>query len=109
MNKDKVTVKDEESIIENGTLRYEFPNNHLIQNISTARVIAEKLLQYYKDPKRDLEIEWRGNPSLELGDIVVVNDYVRGDLEERGYYYITKQELEYAGYLRAKLEGRRAL
>ncbi|NMB44302.1 MAG: hypothetical protein GX995_09265 [Clostridiales bacterium] len=109
MNKDKIMVKDDESIIDNGIIRYEFPTNHLIQNISTARVIAEKLLQYCKDPKRDLEIEWRGNPSLELGDIVVVNDYVRGDLEERGYYYITKQELEYAGYLRAKLEGRRAL
>lgn len=109
MNKDKVTVKDEESIIENGTLRYEFPNNHLIQNLSTAQIIAEKLLQYYKDPKRDLRMDWRGNPALELGDIVTVNDYVRGDLEERGYYYITKQELEYAGYLRAKLEGRRAL
>lgn len=110
MNKDKVTVKDEESIIENGTLRYEFPNNHLIQNLSTAQIIAEKLLQYYKDPKRDLRMDWRGNPSLELGDIVVVNDYVRGEEEEElGYYYITKQELEYAGYLRAKLEGRRAI
>lgn len=109
MNKDKVTVKDEESIIENGTLRYEFPNNHLIQNLSTAQIIADKLLQYYKDPKRDLKMDWRGNPALELGDIVRVNDYTRGDGEETGYYYITKQELEYAGYLRAKLEGRRAI
>ena len=109
MSKDKIMVKDDESIIENGTLRYDFPNNHLIQNISTARVIAEKLLQYYKDPKRDLKMEWRGNPSLELGDIIITDDYIRGDAEQMGYYYITKQELEYAGYLRAKLEGRRAL
>lgn len=109
VNKDKIIMQDKNSIIDNGIIRYEFPNNHLIQNLSTAQIIADKLLQYYKDPKRDLRMDWRGNPSLELGDIVVVNDYVRGDLEERGYYYITKQELEYAGYLRAKLEGRRAI
>ena len=109
INKDIIIVQDEKSIIDNGIIRYKFPGNHLIQSRAIAETIAEKLLQYYKDPKRDLTMDWRGNPSLELGDIVTVNDYVRGDEEERGYYYITKQELEYAGYLRAKLEGRRAL
>ena len=109
VNKDVVIVQDEASIIDNGIIRYNFPSNHLIQSRPVAELIANKLLQYYKDTKRDLTMEWRGNPALELGDIVMVNDYVRGDLEERGYYYITKQELEYAGYLRAKLEGRRAI
>ena len=107
-NSDRVRSVDEDSILENGTIRHEMPKNHLIQNISTAKVIADTLLAYYKDPKRDLEMEWRGNPALELGDIVVVNDYTRG-IGEQGYYYATKQELEFAGYLRAKLEGRRAL
>ncbi len=107
-NSDRVRSVDEDSILENGTIRHEMPKNHLIQNISAAKVIADTLLAYYKDPKRDLEMEWRGNPALELGDIVVVNDYTRG-IGEQGYYYATKQELEFAGYLRAKLEGRRAL
>lgn len=109
INKDVIVVQDEESIIDNGIIRYKFPGNHLIQSRVIAETIAEKLLQYYKDPKRDLTMDWRGNPALELGDIVRINDYVRGNNEEIGYYYITKQELEYAGYLRAKLEGRRAI
>lgn len=109
ISKDKIVVQDGDSIIDNGIIRYNFPSNHLIQNQSTAQIIADKLLQYYKDPKRDLEMDWRGNPALELNDIVVVNDYVRGDDEELGYYYATKQELEYNGGLRAKLSGRRAI
>lgn len=108
-NKDKVTVQDRDSIIDNGTIRYDFPSNHLIQSVSIAQTIADKLLQYYKDPKRDLSMDWRGNPSLELNDIVMVDDYIRGADATLGYYYITKQEIEYNGGLRAKLDGRRAL
>jgi hypothetical protein len=68
-------------------------------------------LQYFKDPRRDLELDWRGNPSLELNDVIMVDDYVRGTGldENKGYYYITQQELEYAKSLRARLSGRRAL
>lgn len=109
VNKDMVTAQDQVSIMDNGLIRFPFPNNHLIQSRQVARVIADKLLQYYKDPKRDLTMEWRGNPALELGDIVRINDYIRGLDEAIGHYYITKQELEFAGYLRAKLEGRRAI
>lgn len=108
-NKDRVIVQDQNSIIDNGIIRYNFPSNHLVQSVATAEIIADKLLQYYKDPKRDLEMDWRGNPALELNDIVMVDDYVRGQEQELGYYYITKQELEYNGGLRAKLSGRRAL
>lgn len=108
-NKDNIVLKEEESIIENGIIRYKMPSNHLIQNRSIAEVIADRLLTYYKDPKRDLKMDWRGNPALELGDVITVNDYPRGEVREKGYYYITKQELEFSGYLRAKLEGRRAL
>ncbi|NLV87598.1 MAG: hypothetical protein GX025_10360, partial [Clostridiales bacterium] len=106
-NKDNITVKDSESIIENGTIRYKLPNNHLIQSRGIAEIVAEKLLRYHKDPKRDVEIDWRGNPALELGDIIRVNDYPRGTNETIGYYYVTKQELEFMGYLRASMEGRR--
>lgn len=107
-SKDNIVLRDDESIIENGVIEYKMASNHLIQNRSIAEVIADRLLTYYKDPKRDLTMDWRGNPALELGDIITVNDYPRSDDGERGYYYITKQELEFSGYLRAKLEGRRA-
>ena len=109
LNKEKAIAQDEQSITDNGKLRYEFPKNPLVQTLDIAQRIADKLLQYYKDPRRDVSIEWRGNPALELGDIITVPDYQRNNVDSRGYYYITKQELEYDGSLRATLEGRRAL
>ena len=81
----------------------------MIQTREIAQRIADTLLAYFKDPKRDVSIEWRGNPALLLGDVIVVPDYQDEKEDTRGYYYITKQELEYDGALRATLEGRRAL
>jgi len=109
LNKEKAIVQDEESITDNGKLRYEFPKNPLVQTLDVAQRIADKLLQYYKNPRRDVSIEWRGNPALELGDIITVPDYQRDNIDNRGYYYITKQEIEYDRGLRATIEGRRAL
>ena len=108
-NKEKAIAQDEVSIRENGLIRYTFPGNPLVQTLSVAQTIANKLLQLYKDSRRDVEIEWRGNPALELGDIILISDYQRGREDIRGFYYITKQELEWDGALRAKLEGRRAI
>lgn len=108
-NKEKAIAKDDISIRENGLIRYTFSGNPLVQTLSVAQTIANKLLQSYKDSRRDVEIEWRGNPALELGDIILISDYQRGREDIRGFYYITKQELEWDGALRAKLEGRRAI
>ncbi len=104
-NSQIITKFNEESISENGTIKYELTGNHLVQTTEMAEEIAEKILQFYKLPKRNLSIDWRGNPALELNDLIRIENI---DGEET-FYYITKQELEYAGYLRAKLEGRRAL
>ncbi|MGB3926516.1 MAG: hypothetical protein WBL14_09155, partial [Caldicoprobacterales bacterium] len=73
-----------------------------------AQKIADTLLAYFKNPRRDVEVEWRGNPALLLGDVIVVPDYQNEKEDTRGYYYITKQELEYTGALRARMSGRRA-
>jgi len=109
LNKEKAIAKDEESITDNGKLRYVFPANPLVQTREVAQKIADTLLAYFKNPRRDVSIEWRGNPALLLGDVIVVPDYQNEKEDTRGYYYIRKQELEYDGGLRATLEGRRAL
>lgn len=109
MNKEKAVTEDASSIYENGLMTYKYPGNPLVQTLDVARNIADKLLQYYKLPRRDLELDWRGNPALELNDIIMVPDYQRGGNDVRGYYYITRQELEYDGGLRMKTSGRRAL
>lgn len=104
-NKERVIVRDEASITENGVLRYEFPANPLVQTLSVARQIAEGLLASVKNPRRDIEVEWRGNPALELGDVVcIVTDPER---DGRSNYAVIRQELEWAGALSARLTGRR--
>lgn len=103
MNKEKAIAKDDASITDNGLIRYTFPANPLVQTLSMAQTIANKLLQSFKDPRRDVEVEWRGNPALLLGDRVSVIDNV-----ETNDYFVVRQELEYDGALRARLSGRRA-
>lgn len=96
---EQVIVRDEASIIENGVLRYEFPVNPLVQTLAQAQAIANALLASAKDPRRDIEVEWMGNPALELGDRVTV---VGQDV------YVIRQEIDWAGALSARLTGRRA-
>lgn len=100
-----VVAADQESQLRYGRKVYEYRENHLIQTREQAAAIAEALLASTKDPRRDVEVHWRGHPALELGDVVdVITDPVQ---DRRGTYVTVRQELEWAGYLRAKLTGRR--
>jgi hypothetical protein len=103
LNKEKAIAKDNKSIIDNGEIRFEFPKNTLIQTREIAQRVADVLLAYYSNPKRDASLDWRGNPALLLGDRVAIQDR-----HETADYYIVRQELDFSGALRAKLEGRRA-
>jgi hypothetical protein len=98
----KVIAKDDESITENGLLSFEFPENPLVQTVEMAEEIAERLLEIFKDPRRNLELAWRGNPAVLLGDVVSVVDSM-----EKNDYKVARQELEFDGALRARLTGRR--
>lgn len=98
-NKERAVARDEASILENGLLTYEFPANPLVQTLAQAQAIANTLLASVKDPRRDIEVEWRGNPALELGDRVTVKGKD---------YHIIRQEINWQGYLSARLTGRRA-
>lgn len=103
LNKERAIAQDEASIVDNGILRYKFPANHLVQTREVAQIIADNLLAYFKDARRDVDIEWRGNPALLLGDRIAVVDK-----DETNDYYVVRQTLEYDGGLRATLSGRRA-
>jgi len=99
-NKERAIARDEASITENGVLRYEFPANPLVQTLAQAQAIADTLLASVKDPRRDIEVEWRGNPALLLGDRITVKNQD---------YYVIRQELEWTGALSARLTGRRVV
>jgi hypothetical protein len=98
-NKERAIARDEASILENGVLRFEFPANPLVQTLDQAQAIADALLASAKDPRRDLEVDWRGNPALLLGDRITVKGKD---------YHVIRQEIEWAGALSSRLTGRRA-
>ena len=97
-NKERAIARDETSISENGLLCYEFPANPLVQSLSQAQAIADALLAGVKDARRDVELEWRGNPALELGDVVTVKGRE---------YHLVRQVIDWQGYLRSRLTGRK--
>lgn len=100
-----VVATDPDSQARYGRLVYQFPDNHLVQTRGQAASIAAAVLASAKDPRRDIELEWRGDPALELGDpVTIITDMVR---DRRSEYVIVRQELEWAGYLRARMTGRR--
>ena len=80
-------------------MSFEVSANPLIQTLSQAQAIADALLASMKDPRRDIEVDWRGNPALLLGDRVTVKGQD---------YHVIRQEIEWAGALSARLTGRRA-
>jgi hypothetical protein len=98
-NKERAIARDEASILENGVLRYEFPENPLVQTLAQAQAIADALLASVKEPRRDIEVDWRGNPALLLGDRVTVKGKD---------YHVIRQEISWAGYMQARLTGRKA-
>jgi hypothetical protein len=101
----QVVVRDEASIIENGLLAYKLVANPLIQTTTMAQELAERLLEAFGQARRTLELEWRGNPALLLGDVVTVTDM---QSHRTPYdYTVVRQEIEYTGALSARLSGRR--
>ncbi len=104
-----VIKEDSESIRENGILTYKFPENVLIQSRVQASDIAFQLLASYAITRKDIEIDWRGNPALELTDAVSIPEYQKNGLDIWGLFYITRQSFSFDGALRAKLSARKVL
>lgn len=98
-----VVIRNEVSIIENGLKKFAI-SNPLIQTSELATIIGDKVLGEYSYVKRDLELEWRGNPALLLGDEIIVVDN-----KEENSYRVVYQELSFQGYLRAKINARRVI
>ncbi len=74
-------------------------DNPLINSLEHAKDVAEWIIKEY-NLRAIYNIDWRQNPALECGDIVLVEDSFKAKKQSR----ITKQEFEYAGYLSGKTE-----
>lgn len=95
---------DENSIKNNGQLKYQFSDNPLIQSVEMGKRLTDAVLELSKDPRNNLDMsQWRGNPALELGDRITVPSR-RGSSSD---YWVTAQTLEWTGTLQATLKGKK--
>src|SRR5690606_21764444 len=73
--------------------------NPLIQSKEHADNVAEWILREY-NLRAHYTVNWRQNPCLECGDVVIVEDSFGAKKQSR----IIKQEFEFAGYLLGRTE-----
>lgn len=97
-----VSVENEALIIEYGKKEEKF-ENHLIQTRSAAQNIADKLLANYSIPRRDMSLNWRGDPRLELGDIIEVPEYKNNTAK----FVVVKNKWTFDGGLSCDTEARK--
>jgi len=111
----KVTVDGSETIVSEsatsirsyGLSEYKYPKNHLVQSREVAQVIADALVDSYSILRKDINMEWRGNTALELGDIVEAPVYQRGMVNNVDIFKVYKNEIEFDGTLRGILSARK--
>ncbi|ATP40694.1 hypothetical protein CSE16_11900 [Solibacillus sp. R5-41] len=74
-------------------------DNPLINSVGHAADIAQWIIDE-SNLRALYQVNWRQNPALECGDIVIIEDSFGTEKQSR----ITKQEFEFAGYLSGKTE-----
>jgi hypothetical protein len=104
-NESVVIAKDTVSIRENGQKSFEIDENPLIQTEEIAQKIADKCLALSKDPRRDLELNWRGDPALLLGDRINVPDSKKTTAD----FWVISNQLDWDGTLEVTTKGKKAI
>lgn len=81
--------------------------SNYIQDVESAREYLDEIYPYMTDPLTDVEIEYRGDPSIELYEPISITDNINkvGSLK----VLPTRHRLEYDGTLRGQISGRRLL
>lgn len=80
--------------------------NALIQSQDAANGFGSNLLQYVSDPTANFKFTLRGDPSIELNDVVKILD--PADRIPDVNIIVTRHVLKYDGSLSAVIDGRRA-
>lgn len=100
------TLRDSEAVNMIGERLYEV-NNPLIQSDYVAKLYARSLLQYLKQPNATFKGRIRGNPALELFDIVKA-DNIAANMKDI-IICPTRLEYHYDGGLEVTIEGRKPI
>ncbi|MBA4274029.1 MAG: hypothetical protein C0436_00085 [Alphaproteobacteria bacterium] len=93
-----IEEQDAASIRRNGLRSIAIGDNQLVQDPIIAERIAEGILASTAQERRDIETQWRGDPTLELGDRVTI-DGQDGNIVE--------QQFKYNGALSSSIKVRR--
>lgn len=102
----KIIMEDPESVLDHGRVKYKF-DSPLVQDERSARIIGAEVLRMFAVARANIEIEWRGDPALELADPVQIPEFERRGVSKKENFYIVKQELKGDGGLRAVMSGRK--
>jgi hypothetical protein len=94
-------AQDTTSINENGKVTKSISHD-FIQTLDRAQSISDSILDAYKDPRNDIEMDTRGHVSLQLGDKITAPGFDLGTTDD---YYIVRQETRWDGALSAKIKG----
>jgi hypothetical protein len=104
-NEVTVIAQDIDSINDNGKKTYEIDDNPLIQTETIAQKIADKCLALSKDPRRDLDMPWRGDPALTLGDRINVPDSKTTTAD----FWVISNQLDWDGTLDGETKGKKVI
>jgi hypothetical protein len=101
------STENSASIRTYGKLEYTYPKNHLVQTKDVAEKIADALIASYAIERKDIELNWRGNPSINLGHIIKVPIYQKGSIDNYGNFIVYKNKLDFDGTLSGTISGRK--
>lgn len=82
-------------------------DNEMIQSLDVARLYANSLLQYVRDPAVKFHLDIRGDPAIEVGDIV----QIQNPTDKIGTVNVVpiRFNLDYDGALSAMMEARKPI
>ena len=104
---DVIERTDAQSVFEYGENRFELAKNPFIQTAELAEEICGGLLAAYKAPGKDTDLNWRGNPNIMLGTVILAPEYVKGAVSAKADFVVYKQKIDFDGTLRATLSGKK--
>jgi hypothetical protein len=102
-----VNTRDEQSILYYGERLLELGDNPLIQTRALADIITQGLVSVYKEPAKDAQLDWRGNPSIALDTVIRLPRYVKNGISDKADYVVYSSKLTYDGGLSGELTARR--
>jgi len=94
-----ITESDSASIRRNGLRSFSIENNQLIQDAQIAEIIGGAIVSTLGNERRDIETQWRGDPTLELGDKISIDGQTGN---------IVEQQIKYNGALSSSIKVRRS-